>query len=80
MPTEEAVELGVAGDDILDSIPDAEDGVPEYGFSDIGRWMSLAYYDEIKAKNTPDMKGDAPAMPFFLDFRNLTEEKKKIEA
>jgi hypothetical protein len=25
------------------------------------------------------MSGDAPALPFFLDFKNLTEEKKKIE-
>jgi hypothetical protein len=41
--------------------------------------MPLAFYDEIKAKNTPNLKGETPSMPFFLDFRNLTEEKKKIE-
>jgi hypothetical protein len=53
--------------------------MPEYDFTDIAKWMPLAFYDEIKAKNTPNLKGETPSMPFFLDFRNLIEEKKKIE-
>jgi hypothetical protein len=35
--------------------------------------MPLVFYDQIKARNTPDTKGEAPSMPFFLDFKNLTE-------
>jgi hypothetical protein len=40
--------------------------------------MSLVYYDEIKARNTPEMSNESSSIPFFLDFRNLTEEKEKI--
>jgi hypothetical protein len=63
----------------LGSIPDAEDGVPDYTFKDITKWMPLVYYDEIRTRNAPSSTGDMPSMPFFLDFKNLTEEKKKIE-
>lgn len=35
-------------EDVLDSIADAEDGVPCYDFSEINKWHPLAYYDEIK--------------------------------
>ena len=41
--------------------------------------MPLVYYDEIRNRNAPTATGELPAMPFFLDFKNLTEEKKKIE-
>lgn len=41
--------------------------------------MPLLYYDEIKARNTPDLPSEGHSLPFFLDFKNLTEEKKKIE-
>jgi hypothetical protein len=41
--------------------------------------MPLVFYEEIKARNTPETKADGRSLPFFLDFRNLTEEKKKIE-
>lgn len=50
-----------------------------YAFNDITRWMPLVYYDEIRSRNAPQGKEELPAMPFFLDFKNLTEEKKKIE-
>ena len=53
--------------------------MPEYTFKDINRWMPLVFYDEIKARNTPEMEAQGHSLPFFLDFKNLTEEKKKIE-
>ena len=65
--------------DVLNDIPDAEDDIAEYTFSDITKWMPLVFLDEIKARNTPETQAEASSMPFFLDFRNLTEEKKKIE-
>lgn len=40
--------------------------------------MPLVYYDEIKARNTPEAQLDNLSLPFFLDFKNITEEKKKI--
>ena len=66
-------------DDIFAEIPDAEDGVPEYSFARIGQWMPLVHYDEIRERNAPTSgKSNAPSLPFFLDFRNLTEEKQKM--
>ena len=40
--------------------------------------MPLVHYDQIRERNTLKDKKAAPALPFFLDFKNLTEEKKKI--
>lgn len=51
----------------------------DYSFHNINKWMPLVYYDEIRLRNAPKGKEELPAMPFFLDFKNLTEEKKKIE-
>jgi hypothetical protein len=59
--------------DVLDSIPDAEDDIVQYSFGDINKWMPLVFYDEIKARNTPETQTDSHSLPFFLDFRNLTE-------
>ena len=59
--------------DVLDSIPDAEDDIVQYSFGDINKWMPLVFYDEIKARNTPETQADSHSLPFFLDFRNLTE-------
>lgn len=56
----------------MDSIPDAEDGVLNYSFKDITKWMPLVYYDQIRTRNAPNSTTDVPSMPFFLDFKNLT--------
>lgn len=45
----------------------------DYSFQDIAKWMPLVFYDEIKARNTPEAQAEGHALPFFLDFRNLTE-------
>lgn len=45
----------------------------DYSFQDIAKWMPLVFYDEIKARNTPEALAEGHALPFFLDFRNLTE-------
>jgi hypothetical protein len=42
------------------------------------RWLPLIYYDEIKERNT--VEGDKPlSLPFFLDFENIDEQKKKMK-
>jgi hypothetical protein len=41
--------------------------------------MSLLYYDQIRARNSTSAEGDqVPSLPFFLDFKNLTEEQQRI--
>ena len=70
-------------DSLLDEVPDAEDRslVENYELGEVSKWMPLVYYDEIKARNTiqgdEDLKATS-SLPFFLDFRNVDEEKKKL--
>lgn len=52
-----------------------------YEFSEVNKWMPLVYYDEIKARNTIQGEEDLKAtssIPFFLDFKNIDEEKEKL--
>ena len=68
---------------MLESIPDAEDGeeVENYEFAEVNKWTPLVYYDEIKARNTIQGEEDLKAtssIPFFLDFKNIDEEKEKL--
>jgi hypothetical protein len=44
-------------EDIIDSIPDADDELPNYNFNDITKWMPLVYYDEIRTRNAPNKSG-----------------------
>ena len=64
---------------MLDRIPEALDGVPDYNFTDITKWMPLVFFDEIKARNTPEARIEGRALPFFLDFSNLTQQKNQIQ-
>ena len=36
---------GLEDNDVLDSIPDADDEIVQYSFKDINRWMPLVFYD-----------------------------------
>lgn len=50
-----------------------------YDFAELSKWMSLVYYDEIKARNSINKDNETvPALPFFLDFKNLSEEQQII--
>ena len=43
--------------------------------------MPLIYYDEIKSRNTIQGEDDLKAissLPFFMDFRNIDEQKQKL--
>ena len=67
--------------DRLTDILDEKDGLHQYDFENINQIMPLLYYDQIKARNTPNFAKDSNevALPFFMNFRNLTEEKEKIQ-
>jgi hypothetical protein len=42
--------------------------------------MPLIYYDQIKNRNSINDNNEVPpALPFFLDFKNFTEEQEKIK-
>ena len=45
-----------------------------YDFKQVGKWMPLVYYDEIKNRNTVTTNTET-ALPFFLDFKNITEQQ-----
>jgi hypothetical protein len=66
------------GDEILSLIPDSEDRIPEYKFEATQKWLPLIYYDEIKERNTIENPKEI-SLPFFLDFKNIDEEKKKMQ-
>jgi hypothetical protein len=40
--------------------------------------MPLVYYDEIRSRNSINKDEEVPALPFFLDFKNLSEEQAKL--
>lgn len=42
--------------------------------------MPLLYYDEIKDRNSVVKPDQLPQLPFFLDFKNLSEEQEKIQS
>ena len=64
---------------MLEDIPDAEDKICKYNFDHINKWMPLVYYDQIKARNTVETEESTNnSLPFFLDFNNIDEQKKKI--
>ena len=65
---------------LLDKIPDpVNNSAHNYDFANVSRWMPLVYYDEIKNRNSINKKDeDIPALPFFLDFKNLNEEQEKL--
>jgi hypothetical protein len=66
-------------DSLLDQIDDASDAIEcRYNFESASKWMPLLYYDQIKARNTSAQEGPGPALPFFLDFSNITEEQSRI--
>ena len=51
------LELGESSaENIFDEIEDADDGVADYVFKDITKWMPLVYYDEIRSRNAPQGK------------------------
>ena len=41
--------------------------------------MPLVHYDQIKARNTIETSSNpTDSIPFFMDFSNIDEQKKKI--
>lgn len=63
-------------DNILDQITDAQDiDYCNYGFEQANKWMPLVFYDEIKNRNSINNSQEVPSLPFFLDFKNLSEQQ-----
>jgi hypothetical protein len=63
-------------DSLLDQIDDASDiNDCNYSFDQVNKWMPLVYYDQIKNRNSINGNDKIPSLPFFLDFKNLTEEQ-----